>query len=855
MSQFAGGPGPVENNLVRFGLAAIMWAILLVIAWSRQRSQDLPREKWLVWGFGLFLIREVYMFSQIAVQKLEVFGPSEESVYHHPIEHTVFMAAVVVLAGAFLRYVLDDLRVSRNYLVTGLVATAICFVITMWTWPNFHNLNPEVHFHQSWQAWIFHVPLALLILAAITLLARKHSWLSRTVNIALSFFFISEFLILINYATDNAYNSIICPIGNTFHLLAIPILGFVYLREQSIEKQQAEEALRAYRDKLEELVDERTAELSSVNAQLKQEVLEREHAEAEIVQRNARLAALNAIAGTISTSLDLETVLNTALDMALNVLDMEIGALFLLDPVTETLTTRSFRGEVPLDKVAKTGDAKYSCIGISNQAVTSKEAILQNLSDFPADEMTDYIRNQELKTIVSTPLLSKGVSVGALTLGSSRADVIEQSELNLLMAIGQQVGMAVENARLFQESDRYAKELSTLHQVSLTLTSSLEPDKIKDEIAKQSARLLDCQMAYVLRADQGRQVCKIVSSHGMFKDLQEELIENSEGCQLLDELIASRQTLAINDTRLDNRVPLYWVKKLDIRTLICLPIWVNKEPLEFIFLLDQRGARRWRPEEIKLIESIVNRAAVALENAYLHKQLEWAATLEERQRIAAEMHDGLAQTLSLLGLNVDRATSKANAGGNGDIVKELKQIRKTVELATVDVRRSIASLQDSPPPRRSLQVLLVDLVNQHFPEDEILAHLDIHIEEPIFLTPQQLSQVLPIVQEAMLNIRRHAQANNVSISLDQYAGCLQLNIVDDGLGFDKYAQSQDERGHFGLSIMRARAAQINGNLEINSQLGQGTRLCLEWPAHSPRTTWQSGNEPIRLTNIQGINNE
>ena len=66
LSQFAGGPGPVENNLVRFGLAAMMWAVLFYIAWSRQRSQDLPREKLLVWGFGLALVRELYMFSLMA---------------------------------------------------------------------------------------------------------------------------------------------------------------------------------------------------------------------------------------------------------------------------------------------------------------------------------------------------------------------------------------------------------------------------------------------------------------------------------------------------------------------------------------------------------------------------------------------------------------------------------------------------------------------------------------------------------------------------------------------------------------------------------------------------------------------
>ncbi|NIV29690.1 MAG: hypothetical protein GWN58_09350, partial [Anaerolineae bacterium] len=60
------GPGPRENNLIRFGLPAILWAVLLAVAWSRQRQEELPRERLLVWGFGLALARELYMFGHVA---------------------------------------------------------------------------------------------------------------------------------------------------------------------------------------------------------------------------------------------------------------------------------------------------------------------------------------------------------------------------------------------------------------------------------------------------------------------------------------------------------------------------------------------------------------------------------------------------------------------------------------------------------------------------------------------------------------------------------------------------------------------------------------------------------------------
>ena len=828
LQQFAGGPGPVENNLIRFGLAAVLWGILLLIAWSRQRSQVLPREKLLVWGFGLFLARELFMFSSIALQVIGLSDPGQESTLHHPIEDMLAMAAIVVVAGAFLRYVLDDARVSRRYLPIGLGVTLACFLIAIWTWSSFHAQNPTIHFHQTWHTWIYHGPLSILILVAIALLARKRSWLSNVVIVALAFFFISEFLPLINFATQNAYSSYICPVGNAFHILAIPLLGFVYLREQSIEKEQAEEALSAYRDQLEDLVEERTTELSSVNAKLQREAHERQRAEAEIVQRNARLAALNAIAATTSQSLELVTILNAALEMALSVLEMEAGAIFLLDPDTEALSMRAFRGEVPLDQFSEKANAKFSYIGISCEAVAKKRAILHDVSGRPEKHLTIYIINQGLQTIVSTPLLLKGIAVGALTLGSTKTDIIGKSELDLLTAIGQQVGMAVENAQLFQDSQRYADELTLLHQVSTTLTSTLDPDTIKDEIARQSARLVDCQMAYVLYGNQGHQVCEIVSSHGMDLQLKQELIANSENCKLLGELVSNRKTIAINDARHDHRVPRYWIEVLGIRTVLCLPVWVNQEPLEILFLLDQRAPRLWRNEELKLIESFVNRAALALENAYLHKQLEWAAALEERQRIAANMHDGLAQTLSLLGLRVEKTTDLLVGKTEDEIIKELLNIRGTVRQASAEVRRSIASLTETPAPLRALQDQLSDVLYQIFDDEQISVKLVTAGTELLFLSPEQTAQVLPIVQEALLNARRHAQAHSIILRLERAGDRLKLSVDDDGQGFDPLGSQRGERDHFGLSIMRARANRVGGKLKIESAPGTGTRVSLTW---------------------------
>jgi nitrate/nitrite-specific signal transduction histidine kinase len=644
----------------------------------------------------------------------------------------------------------------------------------------------------------------VFIVVAVVFLGRKRLWLRNVVTVALMFFFLGEFLFLLNYTTNRDHGYILCPIGNTFHILAIPILGYVYLREQSIEKAEAEEALEAYRDHLEELVEERTVELSAANT---------------------RLAAQNAVAGTLSQSLDLDTILHTALDMALAVLDLQVGSVFLLGLDGRRLVQQVKRGQVPVDEHGAEQSAWYE---ISAQAAARMQGIVFPALDAPEGRAHAGAADAERWTLVSTPLLAKGRALGALTLGARRMDAIQQSGLDLLTAIGQQIGMAIENARLYQEAERWARELTLLHQVSTFLTSTLDAQRIYDQMAEQSTKLLGCQVACVMLWEEDLQEARAISGYGMTESDKRILLSRPDMASFLSDPALDRGAIDVGDLRADPRVPPAWRENLDVRALLCLPMWSVGGPLGFLFLMDRQAPRAWRPEELKLIESFVNRAAVALVNAHLHKQLEWAAALEERQRIAANMHDGLAQTLSLLGLRIDQAGELVGTGAEGTVVEELRRARQVVDQASDDVRRSIASLQETPRPHRSLQDSLSDLAARFSTGDGPPVDLAIRVQEPLYLEPDHGVQVLPVVQEALLNARRHARARRIALVLERRGEAVSITVQDDGQGFDVHAYSQGKQGHFGLSIMRARAARIGGRLQIDSVPGQGTRVSLIW---------------------------
>ena len=825
LGQFTGGPGPKENNLVRFGLAAILWLLLFVVAWSRQRQQSLPRERLLLWGFGLGFAREWFMFSHVSAQLLSVTFLPPSSHLSEPLEHALTMAAIVVVAAAFLRFILDQPAVSRRFLYAGLATTVVMFLITWWWWRQLAMSDPAARFNQTWGGTVFFVATGAFAAVAIARLQSKKGWLSRVVSLALGLFVLIGVFRLVNFSTSQSYDDLICRLCNGFHILAIPILGYVYIREQSIEKERAEQSLAAYRDHLEEIVEERTTELTRANERLQVEIREREQAEMDIGRRNAELAAQNSIAATVSGSLDLETILETALETIIPALEMDAGCVCLLDPESDTLVLQTELGPSLAVCLGQEEGQSCRCPGISLQAVGSVRPVVLNVDDWRGGKSERALNG--FQTLVSTPIVSRDRALGALSLASRQPEALSPPKLDLLAAIGQQIGVAVENARLYQQTGRWAEELALLHASSTLLTGTLDPNTIYTQVSEQTAMLLGCQAAVVMRWNEERQNATIVFTHGLYEERTPGVELWPQESPLLADLLARQSTIAIKDGDVDDRLDDFWRRTLQVRALLCIPLLGKDEPLGFLFFIDQRAPRFWRSDEVAWAESFANHAALALEKAYLYSQVERVATLEERQRIAAEMHDGLAQILSYLALKADYATDLLEDGQVPAVLDQYRDIQAAIERATREVRLSITSLRENPQPREPLQACLEQATIEAAQTSAQSISFVSRVPSPLFLPSDQQEQVQRVVQEALANAVRHARARRIAVFLEQQGSKVMVTISDDGRGFDP-ATTPPPGDHFGLSIMRARAARIGGHLYIDSLPGQGTRVLLAW---------------------------
>jgi len=963
LGQFAGGPGPRENNLMRFGLPAMMWAVLLWVAWSRQRRQELPREKLLVWGFGLGFVREAFMFLHIASKILT--GTGKDTCIVEPLEHALAMAAVVVIAAAFLRYILDDDALARRYLRVGLIVTAICYLVTFLWWPQYSMQHPEVNFHQSWFSWLFHTASPLLIAWAIYALNRGRGWLRNIVSLALGLFFLGEALMILNFATNKAYDYMICRIANSFHILATPILGYVYFREQTLEKEAADAQVRAYRDHLEELVTERTTALSQTNVQLQQEIAERRltqaalaqlsqrnelilgsagegifgidregnhvfvnpaaadmlgytieeligrpshstwhhsypdgtpypeiecpiHAgyrtgsersgddevfwrkdgssfparyvstpfyqdeslagavvvfqditerktfEEEITRSNMELAAQNIIAATLSQSLHLDAILNTALDTVLSILNVESGGIFLLDALKGLLTLHVYRsGTLSEMHYAPPTPSMRLDECWCGQAILEMHPLVATVEQLTETYghvgLPPAIAQDHPQALICAPLISRGKAVGVLMLGAERPDAIPPHRLELLTAIGQQIGMAVENARLYEETEDLAEQLTMLHQANIALSGPLNLAQLYNQIASIATKLLDCQIACLYTWDETMRIAENVATCATDQAEQEALEIPLDTLPCLQALTSHRLSIAVEDAQTDPRVPAQWQQALDARAVLCLPLWTKRKALGFLFLIDQRAPRQWRADEIILGQSFANRAAMALENAYLNLEIEKTATMHERERIAAELHDGVGQTLSYMGLQVDQVMQLAGIAQHPQGEPQLEGIRRAVEQATRELRAAINHLLSRQPPRKALHELLDDIVQTFVAERQTPVHLANHDGEPLFLSSDKNEQVARIVQEALNNADRHAQAQHIDVTLEKQTHAIVITIADDGCGFDPATVQHNAGQHFGMSIMQARAARIDGQVTVESAPGEGARVTLSFP--------------------------
>lgn len=243
-----------------------------------------------------------------------------------------------------------------------------------------------------------------------------------------------------------------------------------------------------------------------------------------------------------------------------------------------------------------------------------------------------------------------------------------------------------------------------------------------------------------------------------------------------------------------------------------------------IFLLGRREPGQLSPEERSLLGSIGQQIGVAIENAHLYEQAEEAAISAERHRLARELHDAVTQTLFSANLIADVLPRIWERNPNEGL-QNLEELRQLTRGALAEMRTLLLEMRPESLERMDLKALLTQLAEAFI--GRVRVPVSLVIEGRCEITHEVKLVFYRVAQEALNNIAKHSGARQVDLCLTCQADGMKLMIRDDGLGFDLGSLPA---GHMGIAIMRERASSIGAKLRIESQVGQGTTVELDWRA-------------------------
>jgi signal transduction histidine kinase len=281
------------------------------------------------------------------------------------------------------------------------------------------------------------------------------------------------------------------------------------------------------------------------------------------------------------------------------------------------------------------------------------------------------------------------------------------------------------------------------------------------------------------------------------------------------------------DIRTDPRFRGWWPSAHpQMRSFLGVPIVARGRVIGALYLTDREGAPEFSAEDERVISLLAAHAGLAIENARLHERSRELSIVEERNRLARELHDSVTQRLFGVVLAAESAATLLERSPAA-AAEEIARVRELARGAMDELRAVVFELRPASLEAEGLTAALrkhVDVLRRVSG-----SRIELRVGDPPRLGADDAGQVFRIAQEALQNALRHAGAEHIEVRLEDGRGLLRLSVADDGRGFDAAARAVRGR-RLGLTSMEERAAELGGRLSISSEPGAGTRVELEVPA-------------------------
>jgi signal transduction histidine kinase len=429
-----------------------------------------------------------------------------------------------------------------------------------------------------------------------------------------------------------------------------------------------------------------------------------------------------------------------------------------------------------------------------------------------------------MRTFLGVPIILRGVTYGNLYLTEKEdgEDFTAEDE-ELVSLLAGQAAVAVENARLYESATGWSRQLESLNEVGGALVRELELPKLLDLVVSRLRELIGARLVTI--ALPGGDDLRIAAADGdearAYVGMTFPRLDSKTG------MVLERGHSERVDSLLDDpEVHQDSARSFGARTGLYVPLILRDRPIGVLVAHDKLGSdQRFDSSDLRLAEQFAVRAAVAVDLSRRVARDALQRVVEgqelERRRLARELHDETGQALTsiLLGL---RAVE--DAGEPENVKKAVSDLRELVVATLQDVRRLAVQLRPKALDDFGL-VPALERLTQTFTESSGIA-VDLEAQLGDRLPTEAETTLYRVVQEALTNVVKHAEASRVSILLVRRDGTATVVIEDDGRGFDPSEASEQSMG---LQGMRERAELHDGRLTVETSPGAGTTLVVEVP--------------------------
>jgi signal transduction histidine kinase/DNA-binding NarL/FixJ family response regulator len=448
-----------------------------------------------------------------------------------------------------------------------------------------------------------------------------------------------------------------------------------------------------------------------------------------------------------------------------------------------------------------------------------------------------------------TPLVSGDRVLGAFLAAAADEGVFDDRHARVMEQAALQVAIAMEHATLLDEMRRHALQIETLREVVESISSELDQERLLHRIVAAAVELLRAYGGAVGLAQPNGDALSLAA----LVNIPEEpgtLIPAGTGVMGL--ALSERGPVVVRDYA-DLPAPIPLEALYHLAPWLAVPIFWQGAITGVFGICAADPSRQFTDDDVQVLTLFAKHAAIAIENARLYQQSRELAVTEERNRLAREIHDTLAQSLTGMILQIqavdellEREPVQARA--------ELQSLQHLARTALDDARRSVWGLR---PPILE-EATLGEALERRLQEASRQAAFTGRFStsgRPRPLTPAIEAGIYRIAQESITNVVRHAQAKVVVVQLRFDPGELVLVVQDDGRGIAG-GQQPGANGGYGLTSMQERARLMGGAMTLESEEGRGTRVEVRVPylvsqldiaAHGPREAGPGPeNWPIRV---------